>query len=63
VAPQTDEERIVGHVRNEGSINNTECRELLGVDEVRAYYLFKKLCDSDHLKPEGKGKGRRYVLP
>lgn len=63
VAPQTDDQKLLAHVRKEGSINNTECRELFEVDEVRAYYLLKKLCDSDRLKPEGKGKGRRYVLP
>ena len=63
VAPQTDDQKILAHVRKEGSINNTECREVLEVDEVRAYYLLKKLCDRERLKPEGKGKGRRYVLP
>jgi ATP-dependent DNA helicase RecG len=61
--PQTDEDRIVEHVRAVGSITNTECRALLGVDDTRAYYLLKKLCDAGRLKPEGKGKWRQYVLP
>jgi ATP-dependent DNA helicase RecG len=60
--PQTDEDRIVAHVREVGSITNTECRTLLHVDDTRAYYLLKKLCDAGYLKPEGKGKWRKYVL-
>ncbi len=58
----TDEEKIIAYVQKEGSINNTECRELLGVDDIRAYYLFKKLCRKGQLKPKKKGKWRRYVV-
>ena len=61
--PQTDEDRLVAHVREAGSITNAECRALLGVDDTRASYLLKKLCDAGRLKPEGKGKWRQYVLP
>jgi len=61
-APQTDEERIVAHVREHGSISNAEGREILEVDNVRAYYLLKKLCDSKQLKPKGKGKARCYGI-
>jgi len=61
--PRSDADRIVAHVREAGAITNTECRELLGVDESRAYYLLKKLCDDGRLVPRGVGKGRRYVLP
>jgi ATP-dependent DNA helicase RecG len=62
-APQTDEDRIVAHVRETGFITNAVCRELLKVDEARAYYLLKKLCDAGRLKPQGRGKWRQYVLP
>lgn len=61
--PQTDTDRIVAYVRQTGSITNPQCRELLGVDDTRAYYLLKKLCDAGRLKPEGTGKWRKYVLP
>lgn len=61
--PQTDKDRIVAYVRQTGSITNPQCRELLGVDDTRAYYLLKKLRDTGRLKPEGKGKWRKYVLP
>lgn len=60
---QTDEDKILIYVQQHRSITNTECRALLNVDEARAYYLLKKLCDVKRLYPEGKGKGRRYVLP
>jgi len=63
VAQQTDEDRILARVREYGSINNTECRDLLDVDEARAYYLLKKLSSSGRLKPTGKGRWRVYVLP
>jgi len=59
---RTDEEKILVHIQEHGSINNAECRELLGVDDTRAYYLLKKLCGKSHLKPQKKGKGRRYVV-
>jgi ATP-dependent DNA helicase RecG len=63
VVRQTDEERILARVREYGAITNTECRDLLGVDEARAYSLLKKLSNSGRLKPSGKGRWRVYVLP
>jgi predicted HTH transcriptional regulator len=61
--PLTDKDRIVAHVREKGAISNAGCRELLGVNENRAYYLLKVLCDEGRLAPTGAGKGRRYTLP
>jgi ATP-dependent DNA helicase RecG len=63
VPQQTEEDKILAHVREYGSINNTECRELLSVDEARAYYLLKKLSNSGRLKPKGRGRWRSYMLP
>ena len=60
---RSEADQIVAEVRETGSITNAECRELLGVDESRAYYLMKTLCDEGRLVPQGVGKGRRYVLP
>ena len=57
----SSEEKILAHVVKNGSINNAECRDLLGVDDTRAYYLLKKLCASGQLRPEKEGKWRRYV--
>lgn len=61
LAPETEEDRILGASREKGAITNSECQALLGVDENRAYYLLKKLADAGRLKPEGKGKGRKYL--
>jgi predicted HTH transcriptional regulator len=60
--PVTEEERILAYVREHESISNAECREILKVDNDRAYYLLKKLCDSKRLKAKGKGKARQYVI-
>jgi ATP-dependent DNA helicase RecG len=60
-APVSDEERIVAYAREKGSINNAQCRDLLGVDEKRAWYLLKKVSDGGKLKAEGQGRWRRYV--
>ena len=57
----SSEEKILAHVVKNGSISNAECRDLLGVDDTRAYYLLKKLCASGQLRPEKEGKWRRYV--
>jgi ATP-dependent DNA helicase RecG len=59
--PVTEEDKILAAARKKGSINNSECQTLLGVDENRAYYLLKKLVEAGRLKPQGKGKGRKYL--
>ncbi|MBE9592108.1 MAG: hypothetical protein IMF19_01385 [Proteobacteria bacterium] len=60
--PEKGEDKILVYVKTHGSINNPECRELLRIDDTRAYYLLKKLCKSKQLKPKGKSKSRRYVI-
>jgi len=60
---KSDEEKILSYVIKHGSINNSECRKLLNVNDDRAYYLLKKLSEKGKLKTLKKGKGRRYVVP
>jgi ATP-dependent DNA helicase RecG len=60
---KSDEEKILSYIIKHGSINNSECRELLNVNDARAYYLLKKLTEKRKLKALKKGKGRRYVVP
>lgn len=60
--PATEEDKILAFARDKGAINNSECQVLLGVDENRAYYLLKKLVEGGRLQPQGKGKGRKYLL-
>jgi predicted HTH transcriptional regulator len=63
VSSASEEHGIIAYVRELGSITNAQCRDLLKVDDDRAWYLFKKLSDARRLKPEGKGRWRKYVLP
>ena len=58
-----DDERILGYVREHGSINNAECRELLGVDLHRASYLLKRLAAEGELKRKGERRWAHYRLP
>jgi len=60
---KSDEEKILSYIIKHGSINNIECRELLNVNDDRAYYLLNKLSEKGKLKTLKKGKGRRYVVP
>ena len=60
---KTDEGKILSHVRKHGSINNSECRELLGSNLHRASYLLKKLTGNGYLIREGKGRWTIYRLP
>jgi ATP-dependent DNA helicase RecG len=61
--PVTDEDKILAFAREKGAISNSDCQTLLGVDENRAYYLLRKLANAGQLKPHGRGKGRKYILP
>ena len=60
---QTDEEKILAYVREHGSINNEECRDLLRVEIQRASYLLKKLKQKGLLNQEGERRWTRYRLP
>jgi ATP-dependent DNA helicase RecG len=60
---QTDEGKILEYVRKHGSINNSECRHLLGVETPRAWYLLNKLCNGGALQRQGARRWARYVLP
>ena len=57
------EETILAHVKKHGSINNTECRDLLEIDLQKASYLLKKLTKQGLLKREGERRWTRYQLP
>ncbi len=60
---ESDEDKILDYIKKHGSINNNECRELLNVNNARAYYLLKKLSEQRKLTAIKKGKGRRYIKP
>jgi len=63
---QTDEEKILAYLREHGTINNPQCRELLGygkADIFRVSRLLKKMCHRGLLKREGESRAIRYYLP
>jgi DNA-binding NtrC family response regulator len=60
--PATEEECILAYVQQNGSISNTECRTLLGVDRHRAFYLLEKLRQARQLGRKGLSRAVRYDL-
>jgi DNA-binding NtrC family response regulator len=57
-----DEENILAYVREHGSINNTQCRQLLNSDYHKCSYLLKKLAREEKLVREGERRGAIYRL-
>jgi DNA-binding MarR family transcriptional regulator len=59
----TEEEKILAYVERHGSINNTECRDILSADPDHTSYLLKKLHEYGLLVREGDRRWARYRLP
>jgi DNA-binding NtrC family response regulator len=64
-APESgdDAERILAFVREKGSINNAQCRKLLGVGMHRAWYLLRRLHRAERLQQNSSGRWATYHLP
>lgn len=58
----SDEEKVIGFVREHASIGNTECRKLLGTNVKRASYLLGKLVKEGVLTKQGEKRWARYTL-
>jgi ATP-dependent DNA helicase RecG len=58
----SDEERILAYIREHGSIKRADCRQLLGVDEIKAKYILREMRDGGLLLQEGTRRGAHYVL-
>ena len=58
----SDEERIQWVLRKGGTINNTQCRNLLNVNLHRASYLLKKMHREGILEKESTRRWTRYRL-
>jgi ATP-dependent DNA helicase RecG len=63
VEPTNEETRILGYVREHGSIGNEECRSLLAVTRNRAWYLLRRMAASGKLRRRGEKKSARYIAP
>ncbi len=60
--PLSDEERIIAYVKEHGSINNAECRDLLRVDARRVNYVLQKMLAEGVLQRQGERRWVRYTL-
>jgi ATP-dependent DNA helicase RecG len=58
----SDEELILAYIREHGSIKRADCQQLLGVDEIKAKYVLRKMKDAGLLRQEGTRRGAHYVL-
>lgn len=58
-----EEKRIFDYVRQHGSINNTECRQLLKIPRHRAFYLLNQMTTANVLISKGAIRATRYYLP
>jgi DNA-binding NtrC family response regulator len=55
-----EEQAVLEHVRRTGSINNNECRRLLGLQLHQAWYLLHKMHRHGRLRQEGDRRWARY---
>lgn len=60
--PLSDEERIIAYLREHRSINNAECRDLLGADARRVNYVLQKMLAASILQRQGEHRWARYTL-
>ncbi len=60
--PLSDEERIIAYLREHRSINNAECRDLLGADARRVNYVLQKMLAASILQRQGENRWVRYTL-
>ena len=58
-----DDQKILDYIKTRGAINNTECRDLLGVGMQRACYLLRKLLLAGVLQRDSSGRWAQYRLP
>jgi len=58
-----EDQQILNYVKERGSINNTECRELLGIGIQRACYLLRRIHLAGLLERESNGRWSQYRLP
>jgi DNA-binding NtrC family response regulator len=60
--PPTEEERILAYIQQNGSISNAECRNFLGIDRHRAFYMLEKMQHEQLLVRQGGSRAARYYL-
>lgn len=56
------QEKILQFVKDNGSINNSEARDLLGLADSTVKRILKAMVDERLLSIEGERKARKYLL-
>lgn len=55
-------DRVYKFIKKTGSINNRQCRELLGISYDQAIHFFNQMVENNELKREGKASATKYVI-
>lgn len=58
----TQEQAIVNYIKENGSINNEQCRNLLNIEKTRATELLLSLMERKVLIRKGNGRSTHYIL-
>ena len=61
--PDTPERQILAYVTLHETITRMQCQALLGITEIQARYLLRKMRDQGLLRLEGTRRGAYYRLP
>lgn len=59
---ECQEQKIIQYIKENGSINNGQCRSLLNVEKTKAFKLITILMDDKKIKRIGNGRSTYYVL-
>jgi transcriptional regulator with AAA-type ATPase domain len=60
---ESDEDKILTYIRKHGSINNSQCRQLLDSELRKVSYLLRRMYQEKLLVCEGKRRWAVYRLP
>ena len=62
LGPDSNEQRVLAHVREHGTITRPEVEELLGISASTASRLIRKMVKAGQLSQNGKARGIKYTL-
>ena len=58
-----DRNKVIGYIKENGSITNRVVREILDISYDQAIYLFNTMLSDRQIRRIGKTSSTRYVLP
>ncbi len=57
-----NEQMDLEYVKKKGFIKRADCQKLIGVNEIQARYILRKMSDGRLLRKEGQRRGSKYLL-